>query len=253
MYVPAVHESPIDPDAWAEQLQVGQFRHLFDHLPGTMFFAKDRQFRLVMGNPAFVHRCGFATEAELVGLTDDCIFPPRLAVNYRRDDERVLASGAPLLGIIELFPAEAGSPSWFVTDKLPLFDRAGRPHGICGTVRSYEGQRAALQPYLDLAPIAEHLRTHFREPLHVADLAHRAGLSVRQFGRKFQATFQMSPRAYLMQLRVDRACDLLASTDMPVTRVALEAGFYDHADFARQFRKHMGMTASEYRRSEGAG
>ena len=74
-----------------------------------------------------------------------------------------------------------------------------------------------------------------------------AGLSPRQFSRKFRATFQMTPRAYLMQVRVIRACELLASTDLPITRIALEAGFYDHADFARQFQRHMGTTATEYR------
>ena len=43
-----------------EELPAGQFRHLFDHLPGTLFFAKDRQARLMGGNPAFVRRCGLA-------------------------------------------------------------------------------------------------------------------------------------------------------------------------------------------------
>ena len=244
---------PPEAGRWLDGLAGEQFRHLFDHLPGTMFFAKDRRFRLMLGNPAFVARLGLGSQAELVGRTDDLLFPSRLARKYRADDERVLATGEPLLGIIELFPAEKGEPEWFVTDKLPLFDRRGAICGLCGTVRSYEGQRAALQPYLDLAPVAEHLKARFRDPLDVADLAARAGLSVRQFGRKFPATFQMSPRAYLMRLRVDRASELLATTSLPVTEIALEAGFYDHADFARQFKKHMGMTASAYRRAEAAG
>jgi transcriptional regulator GlxA family with amidase domain len=50
-----------------------------------------------------------------------------------------------------------------------------------------------------------------------------------------------------MQLRVIRACDLLVTTDLPITRIALESGFYDHADFARQFQRHMGTTATAYR------
>lgn len=237
---------------WADGLQPGQFRHLFDHLPGTMFFAKDGRFRLMMGNPAFVRRCGFQNEAELVGLTDDGIFPPRLARKYRADDERVLRTGKPLHGLIELFPGEAGSPEWFVTDKLPLFGRDGRPGGICGIVRSYEGQHAALRPYLELADVAEHLKAHVREPLDVGSLARMTKLSVRQFGRKFLATFRMTPRSYLMRLRVSRACELLAQTTQPITDVALAAGFYDHSDFARHFKKHMGQSASEYRRAAAA-
>ncbi|MFO1076303.1 MAG: helix-turn-helix domain-containing protein [Planctomycetota bacterium] len=235
---------------WADELLPGQFRHLFDHLPGTMFFAKDSRFRLMMGNPAFVRRCGFRDEVELVGKTDDGIFPPRLASKYRADDERVLRAGKPLHGLIELFPGAGGSPEWFVTDKLPLFGRDGRPCGICGTVRSYEGQRAALQPYLELADVAEHMKANCSEPLDVGSLARMAELSVRQFGRKFLATFRMTPRSYLMQLRINRATELLAETQKPITEIALAAGFYDHSDFARHFKKHTGQSASEFRRGK---
>ena len=232
---------------WTESLPAGQFRHLFDHLPGTLFFAKDRDGRLMAGNPAFVRRCGFETEEEIIGLTDSSIFSPRLAEKYRRDDEQVVAGGKPLLGLIELFPNLEGRPEWFITDKLPLFDTAGKICGLCGTVRSYEAQRAAMQPYLELATVADHLKLHFRDKLDVPSLARMAHMSVRQFERKFRATFQMTPQEYMIRMRVIEACDLLARTNEPVTSVALEAGFYDHSDFARQFRRQMGQTASQYR------
>jgi AraC-like DNA-binding protein len=238
-----------DNDRWAAQLAAGQFRRLFDRLPGTMMFAKDRDFRLRMGNQAFVARCGLEREQQLVGRTDHDLFPAALADKYRRDDERVLATGESLHDLIELFPDRRGSPEWSRTDKLPLFDRRGRVCGICGTVRSYEGQRAALQPYLDLAKVADHLKANYDQPLDVGRLARMVGLSTRQLSRKFRATFQMTPRAYLMQLRVMRACELLADGDRPITEIALAAGFYDHADLARQFHRHMGMTATAYRQS----
>ncbi len=232
---------------WDGLLQPGQFRHLFDHLPGTLFFAKDLDGRLMAGNPAFVKRCGFHRESEIIGITDSSIFPPRLAEKYRRDDEQVITTGKPLLGIIELFPNREGKPEWFITDKLPLFSTAGKVCGLCGTVRSYEAQRAAVQPYLELAAVADHLKLHFRGKLDVPLLAKLAGMSVRQFERKFRATFQMTPQEYMIRMRVIEACDLLARTNLPVTAVALDSGFYDHSDFARQFRRHMGQTASEYR------
>ncbi|MEZ6038178.1 MAG: AraC family transcriptional regulator [Planctomycetota bacterium] len=234
---------------WLDGLAPGQFRHLFDHLPGAMFFAKDAGLRLMMGNPAFVERCGRREEKEIVGLTDAELFPPKLADKYRHDDQQVLATGRPLRGLIELFPDASGSPEWFVTDKLPLFDRRGRPCGLCGTVRSYEQERAAMQPYLDLAPAAARLKRDIQQPLDVASLAATTGLSVRQFERKFRETFQMTPRAYLMQMRVIRACELLRGTELPITRIALQAGFYDHSDFARQFARQMGQTATAYRKA----
>lgn len=199
------------------------------------------------GNPAFINRCGFKTEAEIIGITDSAIFSPKLAQKYHRDDAQVLGSGKPLLGIIELFPNNEGRPEWFITDKLPLFNVSGEVCGLCGTVRSYEAQRAAMQPYLELASVADHLKAHFREKLDVPCLAKMVHMSVRQFERKFRATFQMTPRDYMIRMRVIEACDLLARTNQPVTTVALESGFYDHSDFARQFRRQMGQTASQYR------
>ncbi len=232
---------------WLEQLSRGQFRHLFDHLAGTLFFAKDREKKLIAGNPDFVARCGFHHEHEIIGITDSAIFSPKLAEKYGRDDDQVLTSGKPLLGIIELFPNTDGKPEWFVTDKLPLFNNAGEICGLCGTVRSYEAQRAAMQPYLELAVVADHLKNHFRDKLDVPSLAKMAHMSVRQFERKFRTTFQMTPRDYMIRMRVIAACELLVRSNEPVTNVALEAGFYDHSDFARQFRRQMGQTASQYR------
>ncbi len=248
MFLPV--DNPNERRRWMEALPPGQFRQLFDFLQGTLFFAKDREGRLMMGNPAFVKRCGFEKEEQIVGLTDHQIFPPRLAEKYHRDDEKVMTTHQPLLGLIELFPNSEGRPEWFITDKLPLFAENGEVCGVCGTVRSYEEQRAAIQPYLELADVAEHLKANFRERLEVSELAEIAGLSVRQFERKFRKTFQTTPRSYLMRMRVIKACELLAGSNLPITEVALESGFYDHSDFSRQFRKHMGQVPTAYRREK---
>ena len=251
MFLPV--DTPNDLRKWMEELPPGQFRHLFDHLPGTLFFVKDREGRLMAGNPAFVKRCGFQREDQLVGLTDKQIFPPRLAGADDLFIVPVVLVRQPLLGLIELFPNAQGRPEWFITDKLPLLDKQGNVCGLCGTVRSYEEQRAAIQPYLELAEVAEHLKANFRERLEVSELAEIAGLSVRQFERKFRKTFQTTPRSYLMRMRVIKACELLAGSNMPITEVALEAGFYDHSDFSRQFRKHMGQAPTAYRREKRTG
>lgn len=235
-------------DAWAHNLAASQFRLLFDHLASTLFFAKDLEGRITFANAAFARRCGYASEDDIVGLSDNEIFPPALAQNYRATDQKVLTTGRPVLGIIELFPNALGQPEWYQTNKLPLHDRQGRVCGICGTVRSYEGARAALQPYLDLAPAVDHLKQRYAERLDVEHLARLSGLSVRQFERRFRQTFQMSPRTYLIRMRVAVAADLLSTTDRRPTEVALETGFYDHSDFSRQFRKIMGVPPTEYRR-----
>lgn len=237
---------------WFSALRPGGVRELFEHLPNMLYFAKDRQLRLMAGNRAFAHRCGFTSEAEMIGRTDSELFSAELAEKYRLDDRKVIESGQPLLGIVELFPNRLGEPEWFVTDKVPLFAKDGQVHGLCGTVRSYEGARAALQPYLDLVPVTEYLKEHFDETIPIGDVAKRAGMSVRQLERRFRATFKTTPRHYIMKLRVLSACELLVSSDESVTDIALKVGFYDHSVFSRQFSKIVGTSPSSYRKSRSS-
>ncbi|MGE9269054.1 MAG: helix-turn-helix domain-containing protein, partial [Verrucomicrobiales bacterium] len=167
---------------------------------------------------------------------------------YRADDKRVIDSGKPLMNIVELFPGTDGTPDWSVTDKLPLFDTNGEVCGVCGTVRTYEGARTALAPYLELQPAVDYLKKHFRDKLNVEKLAELVGVSVRQLERKFREFFKMSPRAYLIRLRVLIACELLKQTSKQVTEIALEVGFYDHSDFSRHFKKVVGQSPTQFRK-----
>jgi PAS domain S-box-containing protein len=239
---------PTPPDSeWLRHLRPEALRELFEHLPGTLFFAKNTAGEIMLGNRAFVERCGYASLEKLAGHTDAEIFPPHMAAKYRDDDLEVMRTRRPMLQIVELFPSRQGEPEWFITDKLPLFDDDGRIAGVCGIVRSYEGSRRALQPYLDLAPVADYIKAHSGEPISVRQLARMAGLSVRQFERKFFGTFHTTPKHYLMRLRVLLACDELLQTRQSITEIALGAGFCDHSAFARHFRKHMGLSPREYR------
>lgn len=233
---------------WLESLRPGMVRELFEFLPNLLYFAKDSQLRLMAGNRAFVQRCGFAQEAELIGRTDREIFPIEMAEKFSQDDRRVIETGEALPGIMELFPNRIGEPEWYITDKIPLFDRAGNVAGLCGMVRSYEGARADIQPYLNLAPVTDYLKAHYAEKISVSDLARRAGMSVRQLERRFADTFKTTPQQYILKLRVLEACGLLANSNLPMTEIALNVGFYDQSSFSKKFSSMMGATPRAYRK-----
>ena len=235
-------------ETWLTLLQPGGMYELFEHVPNTLFFAKDRSFRLMSGNRAFVERCGYATEEDLIGRTDEEIFPSDLAEKYREDDLKVISDGKPLVGVVELFPNRLGALEWFITDKVPLLAKDGQVAGLCGTVRSYEGAREELQPYLDLVPVTDYLKQNFAEKVSIAALAKQAGISVRQLERRFQETFRMNPRQYVMKLRILAACELLVKSDRPITDIAQHVGFYDHSAFSRKFSDLMGMPPRDYRK-----
>jgi len=233
---------------WQETLRPGSVRELFEHLPNLLFFVKDRSLKLMGGNRAFVERCGFREERQLIGMSDRELFPVELAEKYYQDDLMVIESGKPLTGIVEVFPNSMGEPEWFVTDKVPLFGRDGEVAGLCGMVRSYDGAKAEITPYLEMLPATEYLKVNYAEKFSIETLATKVGLSVRQFERKFRKTFNTSPRKYVLKFRVLRACELLVKTDLSVTEVALQVGFFDHSALTKHFTIVMGVAPGAYRK-----
>ena len=236
---------------WLDRLRPGAVSGLFEFLPNTLYFAKDRELRLMAGNRAFVERCGFASEAEMIGHRDREIFPMEMAEKYQSDDRKVLRSGNPLVEIVELFPNRLGEPEWFITDKIPLHYVSGEVAGLCGMVRSFEGARSSLQPYLDLLPVTEYLKVNYMNKVALSDLAQRVGMSVRKLQRRFQETFKTTPQKYVGKLRVLEACELLVGTKLPITEIALQVGFYDHSAFSKKFSELIGVSPREYRKRYG--
>lgn len=224
------------------------FYQLFDLMPDVAFFAKDRQFKLVCASQHFVERLGFQNEAQVIGKDDFDLFPPRLAENFRRDDEDVIRTGRPKLNIVELFFTDQGIPDWFVTNKLPLRDTQGRVIGVMGTVQSYEGRHRVLQPYLQLDRAVGYIREHFRGGVSVKELAHVVHLSPRQLHRKFMEVFGTSPQSFIIKLRIQAACEALQREGSQIAEVTRDLGFCDQSAFTQLFQKHVGLTPLKYQK-----
>ena len=84
--------------------------------------------------------------------------------------------------------------------------------------------------------------------LTLADLAAAAHMSESHFCRSFSAVTHMTPFSYLQQVRIQKSCQYLKNSDLPVSRIALSCGFNDLSYYARRFRERIGCTPSEYRR-----
>lgn len=221
---------------------------LFDHLPGYSFFAKDLEGTIVGANRPFYERFGFHSKEEIVGKSDFDLFPAGLADKFRRDDLTVMENGEAMLGIVELFLNRQGIPDWYLTNKLPVRDRDGGVIGVMGTVRNYATQAKIIQPFVQIEAAVDFIRDHFREHLSIRDLAGRVGLSPRQFDRKFQEAFKISPQQFIIKTRILAGCEALAQLDQPIADIASELGFCDQSSFTRHFRKQMGMTPLQYRK-----
>ncbi len=102
------------------------------------------------------------------------------------------------------------------------------------------------------APVLEAIIENYAEPLSTAALAEKVSLSVSQFDRRFQQRFLTTPRKYVMNVRIDAACQLLASTELPIATIALQTGFYDQSHFTNYFSRSKGISPAQYRRKYGS-
>ncbi len=96
--------------------------------------------------------------------------------------------------------------------------------------------------------ITSHMSLHLSEPLPIADLADRAGLSPSRFSRVFRDRFGRPPHKFLLHLRVQRAQDLLQHTGLTMRQISAQCGFSDVHHFAKTFKKISGQTPGSYRR-----
>jgi AraC-like DNA-binding protein len=80
-------------------------------------------------------------------------------------------------------------------------------------------------------------------------LASEAGMSSRTFRRQFKQRMGLSPRAYILGQRINRAKQLLTDTTLPIKQIATQLGYSDVYFFTRQFREQTGLPPALYRRS----
>jgi LacI family transcriptional regulator len=93
------------------------------------------------------------------------------------------------------------------------------------------------------------VRAHAAYPIQVADIASYSGLSRRALERKFELVLGRSPATEIRRVHVERAKELLATTNMPIPDVAEKSGFGSPEYLSFVFRQDVGQTPLKYRRS----
>jgi len=226
---------------------------LFDYIPEVLFFIKDTSGRFITGNRQVLDRFNLKSESELVGKTDFDLVPKYLAENYFKDDLYVMTSGNAIVNKIEMVMGPDKMIDWYTTYKIPLRDTRHRIIGLAGITRYHHEGDASIQPYVELSKVLDYMQKNFTKPLRVCLLAHLGNLSLSAFERKFRKLFSVTPRRYILLLRVKEACHKLTGSDVPIAELALELGFSDQSHFTREFRKIMGVNPRRYRLKQWAG
>ena len=92
--------------------------------------------------------------------------------------------------------------------------------------------------------ICQYIDSHLQENIALEVLADIAQLSVHHFARAFRQSLGIPPHNYIVQRRVEHAQQLLRNTDLPLSEIAIVAGFTDQSHLARHFRTITGVSPS---------
>jgi transcriptional regulator GlxA family with amidase domain len=103
-----------------------------------------------------------------------------------------------------------------------------------------------------LRQVIQAMEANIEEPISPSTLAREVGMSTRQLERLFRRYLNRSPKRYYMELRLQKARNLLMQTDMTVINVALACGFASPSHFSKCYRAHYQTTPYRERGTHGA-
>lgn len=221
---------------------------LFDALPQTYFYAKDRKSRFVKVNALFLENHGLSHESEALGKSDRDFHPPVMAEAYISEDRRVMQAKRPLPGQIWLVLHRRSIPRWYVSTKTPLFDLKGQVIGIAGAMYRVQQQQDLANHLRELLPAAQYIEQHYSESISMPDMAALVGLSSTHFNRRFRELLRMTPTQYLRSVRIQAAQQLLTTTSRTLVEIAVQVGYTDQSHLTKRFREATGMTPAAYRK-----
>jgi transcriptional regulator GlxA family with amidase domain len=169
-----------------------------------------------------------------------------MATLFEIDRDRYTCSGgtAPLDMMIHSIALDHGEALAFEVAEQMLHSFVRKPN---------EQQRTSIQHRTGisnaklLAAIGV-MEAHIDPPLPLPRIAKRINLSLRQLERLFKSQLSNTPTRYYLELRLQRAKQLIAQTSMTMLEIAVATGFTSAAHFTQAYKKYFGHPPSQERR-----
>ncbi len=183
------------------------------------------------------------------------LVPDEVAVLAGDDDPLLCQHASPPLSALDISTRRIGLVAAALLEQLMQSGRRRcqttlvRPVGVV----TRQSTDALAVPDVELAKALRQIHARACEAIHVADIVRGVALSRRQLERGFCDLLGRTPAEEIRRVRIARARQLLATTDVPVAHVARAAGFTSAAYLATAFRHACGMTPLEFRRGCRAG
>jgi AraC family transcriptional regulator len=111
--------------------------------------------------------------------------------------------------------------------------------------------RGGLAPWQE-SRAKEAMGTNLDKEINMAQLAHECGLSTSRFARAFKQSTGYPPHRWLLKRRIERAQDLLLTSNKDLAEIARVCGFYDQSHLTRAFGQTVGTSPGLWRRARRA-
>ena len=123
---------------------INQMSALMDNLPDLIYF-KDRESRFTAVNRLYLCRAGLKDQSEIVGKTDKDLYADEHASAALADEQRIIATGQPIVGVEEREIWPDGHETWVSTTKMPWHDANGHVIGTFGLSRDITARKLGEQ------------------------------------------------------------------------------------------------------------
>lgn len=237
--------------------QHGYGVHYFDHekaRSGDLWYYKPSslsQWLKALPKPVALMACDdeqgqHVTEAcKLAGIR----IPDEVAVLGVDNDEIICNISDPPLSSIGLAAMQGGYQAAALLDHLMATNRLTGADIVVQSTQVIEREStdivATSDPHIRQA--LRYIHQHTDQPLSVGQVLTQVALSRRAFEIRFQGVTGQSVYQYILKLRLNKFAHQLLATDKSIYELAVECGFPDAKNLARQFRDLKGRTPNEYR------
>lgn len=170
--------------------ELSLLKNLMENIEDNIYFM-DREGRIIMINQAGAKWLGFDSPEEVVGKTDLDLFTNEHGRAAFEDEQRIMETGDPILGLEEKETWEDGRETWVSTSKMPMRDENGEITGIVGISRDITKHQLSEIQLHHYAHRLTQINKQMEEELHMAANLQRAFLP--QFYPDFPAPSEKKP------------------------------------------------------------
>lgn len=235
----------VNPIEFYRKHKISPPSELFNELSDIYYFAKNVTGQFVFTNKLLNVQFDIRNPLDVLGKTDYDFFRKDIADKIRQDDMDVMFSAGQIKDKLEVLISETGIVTWLMTTKRALKNHKGDVIGIEGiSVDAYRSQ-VRLEPYNIFKASINYIHQHYMQLISIQHLANLANMSISTFERNFKKHLGATPKHYIRQYRIQKACHLLNS-GLTIQTVANATGFCDQSYFTKEFRLVMGMTPKNY-------